>query len=672
MVSLKLDGCESCKTLPSIGLLGSLKNLTIKGMKMLEKIGCEVYGESCSESFQLLETLCFENLPEWKHWDPFEENEHVERFSCLKELSISQCPKLSGSLPNRLPSLEKLVISDCEQLVVSLTSLPMLCSLQIFRCKGIICSSQTDSQIPKPLPLLETVVINKCEELGISLSSLPVLRSLEISRCSKAMVCSSSSESLISEESNIPVFRSWTKEGFQKLETLAIVGWEELTHLWGNEIFLEKPLKGSQSFNSLKELYMAALPNLVLFPDGFLSIPTKVEIRGCNAITSLQGGLKHNNARVKHLKVAGCNSLSFIVRGQLPSSLKTLLINKCEKLVCIWEDTGTSSPSSSYALMHKEDVEYTTTSIFCKLEICQCPSLTHLSSIYQLPPTLTDLRIWGCPNLRALLSGGQSPKAESIVESFDNYKSLRSALEGQYTLRNLNNIEIWNCFSLVSCREIVLSNNNSEVIIGECEKIQALPSRMHTVKSVKHLAIWECPSMILSPEEDIPTNITSLYVNEPKIYNSLAGWGFHRFTSLRKLLITRCPNVVSFPEEEIGMKLPSSLTEMAITRFPKLKYLSPKGFQDLSSLEWLGIEDCPNLTFLLDFPSSLLHLEIVRCLNLTSLPDLPSSLLTLRVSDCPSLKQRCKRVKGQEWPKIIHIPYVEIDGNFIHDPKEEE
>ncbi|XP_031259730.1 putative disease resistance RPP13-like protein 1 [Pistacia vera] len=705
MVSLKLGECENCKTLPSIGLLGSLKNLSIKGIKMLEKIGCEVYGESCSESFQLLETLCFENLPEWEQWDPFEEKEHVERFSCLKELSISQCPKLSGRLPNRLPSLEKLVISDCQQLVVSFTSLPLLCRLEIERCKGVVCNSPIDSRTLNPLPSLETVVIDKFEELGISLSSLPMLRSLKIIRCSRGMdyplplleiavinkceelgisfsslpvlrslQISSSSESLISEESNVPVFRRWTREGFQKLETLEIVGWEELTHLWGNEIFLEKPLQGSHSFTSLKELCMRELPNLVSFPDGFLSLPTKVEISDCNAITSLYGGLKHNNARVEHLKVDGCNSLSFIVRGQLPSSLKTLWMANCKKLVCIWEHTGTPSPSSSNALMDKEDVDNTTTSLLCKLEIYGCRSLTYLSSIYQLPPTLTELRIFGCPNLRTLLSGG-------------------STLEGQYTLSNLNLIDIRDCSSLVLGREIVLSNNNSVVIIDQYEKIQALPSRMHTVKSVQHLRISECPSMALFPEEDIPTNITSLYVGEPKIYNSLAGWGFHKFTSLRSLSVSGCPNAVSFPEEEMGMKLPSSLTEMSISGFPKLKYLSPKGFQDLTSLEKLWINDCPNLTSLLDFPSSLLLLSIhccqnltslrdlsslfvelwiSSCLNLASLPDLPSSLLQLWVSDCPLLKQRCKRDKGQDWPKITHIPCVLIDGKFIHDPEEEE
>ncbi|XP_031286372.1 putative disease resistance protein RGA3 [Pistacia vera] len=259
MVSLKLDGCESRKTLPSIGLIGSLKNLTIKGMKMLKKIGENgSIGILLKKRSMLKGSLVSNSFP------------YHDVLNSLKD-----------RLPNRLLSLEKLVITNCEQLVVSFTSFSMLCHLVIERCKSVLCNGPIDSRTLNPLPLLETVVIDKCEELGISLSSLPVLRSLNIRRCSKGM--------------------------------------EELTHLWGNEIFLEKPLQGSQSFTSLKELYMAELPNLVLFPDGLLSIPKKVEISRCHAITSLHGGLKHNNARVEHLP-------------DLPSSLLELWVSDCPLL----------------------------------------------------------------------------------------------------------------------------------------------------------------------------------------------------------------------------------------------------------------------------------------------------------------------------------------------------
>ncbi|XP_031264014.1 putative disease resistance RPP13-like protein 1 [Pistacia vera] len=54
MVVLKLDGCENCTTLPSLALLGSLQNLTIRLMGKIKKICGEIYGEGCSKSFQSL------------------------------------------------------------------------------------------------------------------------------------------------------------------------------------------------------------------------------------------------------------------------------------------------------------------------------------------------------------------------------------------------------------------------------------------------------------------------------------------------------------------------------------------------------------------------------------------------------------------------------------------
>lgn len=144
IVLLRLEDCEKCTSLPSLGLLGSLKNLTIKGMRRLKSIGFEICGEGCSKPFQALETFCFEDFPEWEHWNSFKENDHVERFACLRQLSIVKCPRLCGRLPNHLPVLEKLIIYECVQLVVSFSSLPLLCKLEIDRCKGVACRSPAD------------------------------------------------------------------------------------------------------------------------------------------------------------------------------------------------------------------------------------------------------------------------------------------------------------------------------------------------------------------------------------------------------------------------------------------------------------------------------------------------------------------------------------------------
>ncbi|KAL5765109.1 hypothetical protein ACOSQ2_017703 [Xanthoceras sorbifolium] len=137
MVNLRIEDCEKCTALPSLGLLSSLRNLTIKGMKGIKCIGSEFYGEGCSKPFQSLETLWFENLEEWELWDPIKENVHVETFVSLRELSIVRCPRISERLPNNLSLLEKLVINECPELVLSFSTLPVLCNLEIDLCKRI-------------------------------------------------------------------------------------------------------------------------------------------------------------------------------------------------------------------------------------------------------------------------------------------------------------------------------------------------------------------------------------------------------------------------------------------------------------------------------------------------------------------------------------------------------
>ncbi|KAL5735552.1 hypothetical protein ACOSQ2_030340 [Xanthoceras sorbifolium] len=194
MMVLRLENCQNSPFLPSVGLLSSLKELVIKGMPNLKGISSEIYGGgSCS--FQSLEILCFEDLQEWEFWNLMEENDqHVARFPRLRKLSIVKCSKLSGRLPNHLPSLEKLVVRECKQLTVSVSSLPMLCELEINGCKGLTCNSMMEYE------------------------SL------------KSMILSHFSE-----------FRNWLWQRFQKVEYLKVAGCEELINLWQNEICLERP-----------------------------------------------------------------------------------------------------------------------------------------------------------------------------------------------------------------------------------------------------------------------------------------------------------------------------------------------------------------------------------------------------------------------------------------------
>jgi hypothetical protein len=138
MVLLNIESCEKCTSLPTVGQLPSLKNLFIKGMASVKNIGSEFYGDGCSQPFRLLETLHLENMLEWENWIPCEE------FPKLLELSFIRCPKLVGKLPNHLPLLQNIVINECRQFVISISSFPELCKLKIERSEGVVHRGKVD------------------------------------------------------------------------------------------------------------------------------------------------------------------------------------------------------------------------------------------------------------------------------------------------------------------------------------------------------------------------------------------------------------------------------------------------------------------------------------------------------------------------------------------------
>lgn len=114
MVSLRLSHCKYCFFLPPIGELPSLKELHIIGFDSVERVGPEFYRNMLStiKPFRCLEILWFEGMLQWQEWLSFEEGAEEGQFPSLRELHIRKCPKLSGVLPNFLPSLRKLMIDQ--------------------------------------------------------------------------------------------------------------------------------------------------------------------------------------------------------------------------------------------------------------------------------------------------------------------------------------------------------------------------------------------------------------------------------------------------------------------------------------------------------------------------------------------------------------------------------
>ncbi|KAH7527964.1 hypothetical protein FEM48_Zijuj05G0021800 [Ziziphus jujuba var. spinosa] len=238
--------------------------------------------------FPLLETLYFENMENWKDWFPIETNNGIEGFPHLKELIIRRCPKLEGKIPDNLPSLAKLVIGKCDQLIVSIPGHQMLNELNIDKCKELVRKSEVD------------------------LKSLSCLHKLSISYCKG--------------------FTFLLEDGFPP----------NLTSLFIRDLKVTKPLFmfRLQRLPSLRELVISGnASDMVSFPpeeqEGMMSLPKSLidlkifdfpnlnylSAEGFQCLTSLEC-----------LTIRSCEKLESFPKGGFPLSLLKLQISGCPLL----------------------------------------------------------------------------------------------------------------------------------------------------------------------------------------------------------------------------------------------------------------------------------------------------------------------------------------------------
>ncbi|GKV36892.1 hypothetical protein SLEP1_g44975 [Rubroshorea leprosula] len=139
---LRLSGCRNSTLLPSVGQLPALTELIIEDMNAIKTVESEFYGRGGHGAFTSLQMLKFHNMLNWEKW-AFLTDTGVE-FSCLKDLEIANCPKLTGKLPSHLSSLINLVIKGCPELTCSSLSLPSLKKLCIAGCNQLLLESMVN------------------------------------------------------------------------------------------------------------------------------------------------------------------------------------------------------------------------------------------------------------------------------------------------------------------------------------------------------------------------------------------------------------------------------------------------------------------------------------------------------------------------------------------------
>jgi hypothetical protein len=266
VVSLQLNDCENCVTLPPLGILPSLKELHIKGLSGITMIGGEFYrNESSSSSvtipFASLQTLIFENMKGWEEWNC---KIATNAFPCLQMLCLKMCNNLKECLPEQLPCLKKLEISNCKQLVTSISLAP-----SIHRLHLNMCGELQFNYLPSTLRFLEICGGGSegslVEWVGNNLQNMS-LKSLVIKDCPTMNIhleCGYSSIWSLDITSSCDSLKNFPLDLFPKLKSLKLQNCSNL----------EMISQDREHDHRLKLLSIAKCPKFVSFPKGRFSAP---------------------------------------------------------------------------------------------------------------------------------------------------------------------------------------------------------------------------------------------------------------------------------------------------------------------------------------------------------------------------------------------------------------
>nr|XP_028944086.1 putative disease resistance protein At3g14460 isoform X4 [Malus domestica] len=345
LITLRLQNCGYCFSLPALGRLTSLKWLEIDGLNGVESVGSELYGPA----FKSVEFLSFRNMREWQEWCfPGGEEEEGGHFPNLCELSLENCPKLTGKLPlYYFPRLERLILQkvNIESLAYSQEcnkfkiELPSLRDLRISDCPNLVCFVGGGVLLAPNLKWISMCHFKNLWSVPEEMhASLPSLQSLSIKGCKE--------------------FKSFPEESkFPSLNHLFIMNCPE--------------------FRSLPKEMHASLPSL-----------QSLFIEGSKEFKSFAEESKFPSLEV--LNIWDCPELESFPEGGLPSKLRSLRIGSCKKLMANRMRWGLQTLTSLKVL----DVSFS-----------ECEEEETVESFPEeglLPTTLTSLGISHHPNLKTI------------------------------------------------------------------------------------------------------------------------------------------------------------------------------------------------------------------------------------------------------------------------------
>uniref|UniRef100_A0A0E0DPD5 Uncharacterized protein n=1 Tax=Oryza meridionalis TaxID=40149 RepID=A0A0E0DPD5_9ORYZ len=274
LVRIVLDDIPSCSSLPPLGQLTNLQELTLRSMPSISKID----GDICGGSEPFLQLIKFtldsmETLEEWRT----SYNDHGDKvfvFPSLQELEILDCPKLKLKLYE--PRAFQRKISNSDNIVTScgggqytgpssssssttldvqhckvpldqwtlLCHLPALHELRIYECDDLTCSSP---EIIESLSFIKQITV-ECQDMVELPASLCQFKSLPKLILWKCLKLKSSPESM---------------KHLTSLKSLWMVGCSSMTSL----------PEGLGHLTSLMELNISDCPHLKSLPESIQLLP---------------------------------------------------------------------------------------------------------------------------------------------------------------------------------------------------------------------------------------------------------------------------------------------------------------------------------------------------------------------------------------------------------------
>jgi len=425
IASLYLVSCKYCSSLPPLGQLPSLQNLSIVGFDEVVKVGHEFCGNGSSsvKPFGALKVLSLEVMPKWEEWVSFGDENGGGAFPQLEKLYIDNCPKLTGGFPVYLSSLSKLDIINCPQLVAPLPLTPTIRELELSDCNEMLLKelpTGMEKLVIKGFNALESLPKGMIESDGNFPSAL---KTLEIERCKKLELSTHLDYASLEKLClwNCGSLKSFPLDLFPKLYHIEINKCSNLESLTVTEHY-------EHDLVSLR-INISCCPKFVCFPKGGLRAPslTSLWINGCENLKSLPEKMHILLPSLQDLGLNNCPEVESFLEAGLPSNLSSFDIRDCEKLIGSRMGWGLQNlPMLKHLSIggKHEDLEsfpeaqllpISLTSLF----ILDFPNLKSLAKKgLQHLTALEELHILGCPKLKFMPEQGL-PASLSILNIYD-------------------------------------------------------------------------------------------------------------------------------------------------------------------------------------------------------------------------------------------------------------